>query len=110
MAPIHELQYLFKAKIYTFHKVDETWIKIRIHLICMSIEYGIEKVVFSYFIKTVWQIHYKKQIQKFYLQVTFLVFTYHSVTMIRFISKAKFNKLMTGLFKRYTFGYKGIFF
>ena len=84
--------------------------RIRVHLICMSIKREIEKAVLPHLVKTVWQTCYEKQTQKIHLQAAFLVAAHHSATMIGFTPKVEFSKLMTKLFKEYASGYEETFF
>lgn len=82
LAPIHEVQYLSEADNYALHKVVATWMKIRVHLIWMSTEHGIEQAVLPHLVKTVWQTRYEKQTQKIHLQAALLVPASHNAIMI----------------------------
>ncbi len=84
--------------------------KIRVHLICINTEHGIEKAVLPHLIKTVWHTRFEKQTQKIYLQVTLFIPAHHSAIMIEFTPKVEFGKLMTELFKKYVSGYEKTFF
>ncbi len=84
--------------------------KIRIHLIQMSTENGIEQAVLLHLVKTVWQTGYEKQTQKIHLQAALLVPASHNATMIGYTPKVEFNKLMTEFFKAYALSKESSFF
>ncbi len=110
LAPIHEVQYLSEADNYALHKVITTWIKIRVHLIQMSKEHGIEQAVLPNLVKTVWQTRYEKQTQKTHLQAALLVPASHNATIIRYTPKVEFNELMMEFFKAHALGQESSFF
>ncbi len=84
--------------------------KIRVHLIRMSIEHGMEQAVLPHLVKTVWQTRYEKQTQKIHLQAALLVPASHNATMIGYTPKVQFNELMTKFFKAYMLGQESSFF
>ncbi len=84
--------------------------RIRVHLICISIEYGIEKAILPHLVKIVWQTCYENQTQKIHFPAALFVPAHHITTMIGFTPKVEFGKLMTELFKEYISGYEETFF
>lgn len=60
LALLHALQYLSEADNHAFHKVVGTWIKICVHIICMTTKQGMEEAVLPHLVKTVWQTRYEK--------------------------------------------------
>lgn len=73
--------------------------KIRIHLIQMSTEHGIEQAVLPHLVKNVWQTRYEKQTQKIHLQAALFVTASHNATIIGYTPRAEFSELMTEFFK-----------